>query len=170
MDITIRKALPEDASDYTACHISCWQSAYKGIVTDEYLESMLVKKEQIIEHYKKALTDPGDCEYYCVIYESKMIGWIIINKSLGKDNAYIGEIWAVYLTQKFWGKGHGRVMLDFAVNELKFAKCARIFLWVFEANERARQFYEKHNFSFSGEKRKVTRYGSPLVQLKYVLT
>ena len=42
--IKIRKAVPEDANDYAACVISCWQSAYRGIVPDDYLNNMSAKK------------------------------------------------------------------------------------------------------------------------------
>ena len=49
MEFTIRKALPEDAHDYAVCHISCWQSAYKGIVSDEFLSNMLLEKEKRVE-------------------------------------------------------------------------------------------------------------------------
>ena len=68
MKVMIRKALPEDAYNYAMCHISCWQSAQKGIGSDEFLYDMMVKKEQRIERYRKVLTEPGDCEYYCVLY------------------------------------------------------------------------------------------------------
>jgi len=50
MGLTIRKALPEDAYKYTICHISIWQSAYKGIVPEEYLKNMY-----IIAPYKQNL-------------------------------------------------------------------------------------------------------------------
>jgi len=168
MGITIRKAMSEDAYDYAVCHISCWQSAYKGIVPDEFLENMLAKKDQQVEKYKKTLTDPGDCEYYCVMYTERMIGWLIINQSRDENKSGIGEIWAIYLIEEFWGRGYGKAMLDFAVQELRSAKCKEIFLWVFEENNRARRFYEKHNFCFDGIKREVNWYGKPLVQLKYI--
>ncbi len=167
MGITIRKALPEDAYDYTVCLISCWQSAYKGIVPDEFLENMLKEKEQRVERYRKNLTDPGECEYYCVMYSERMIGFLIINKSFNKDKSGIGGIWAVYLIEEFRGKGYGEEMLNFAINELKRAEQKEIFLWVFEENNRARRFYEKHSFSFDGTKREV-KYGKPLVELRYV--
>ena len=168
MEITIRKALPEDADIYTVCHISCFQSAYKGIVPDEYLDNMSAEKEQRFERYKKTLTDPGDCEYYCVMHEERMIGWLIINKSHDEDKTGICEIWAIYLMEEFWGKGYGKEMLDFAINELKRVEPKEIFLWVFEENNRARRFYEKYGFGFDGTKREV-KYGKPLVQLRYVL-
>jgi len=46
MGITIRRALPEDSYDFTICHISIWQSAYKGILPDEYLSNMSNEVEQ----------------------------------------------------------------------------------------------------------------------------
>lgn len=168
MGIIIRKALPEDAYNYTICHISCWQSAYKGIVPDEFLKNMSAEKEQRYERYKKALTNPGDCEYYCVTYAERMIGFIIINKSRDADKTGIGEIWAIYLIEEFCGKGYGKELLDFAISELKRVEQKEIFLWVFERNNRARRFYEKYNLSFDGTKREVN-YGKPLVQLRYVL-
>ena len=60
------------------------------------------------------------------------------------------------------------VMLDFEINELKRFGCKEIFLWVFEENYKARRFYEKHGFRFSGTTREKT-YGISLVQCEYVL-
>ena len=171
MEINIRKALPEDAHDYTDCHISIWQSAYKGIVPDNYLDNMPAEKEQHTKRYKDTLTNPGSCEYFCVMKSERMIGFIITNKSVGENKTNIGEIWAVYLREEFWGTGYGKEMLDFAVYNLICANSDEIFLWVFEDNIRARRFYEKNNFRFDGTQREVDWYGGvPLVQLKYVLT
>jgi ribosomal protein S18 acetylase RimI-like enzyme len=119
MGIIIRKAFPQDAYNYTVCHISCWQSAYKGIVPDEFLKNMLAEKERRFEKYKKAFTTVGDSEYYCVTYAERMIGFIIIDKSLEEDKSGVGEIWAIYLIEEFCSKGYGKEMLDFAIKELK---------------------------------------------------
>jgi len=163
MGIIIRRALPEDAYDYTVCHISIWQSAYKGIVPDEYLNNMSAELEQRVEKYKNTLSNPGDCEYYCVMLSNKMIGFITINPCTR-------EIWAIYLSKEFWGSGYGKEMLDFSINRLNRERPSEISLWVFEDNGRARRFYEKNNFTFDGTKRSVDWYGGvPLVQLKYVL-
>ena len=162
MKIIIRKALPDDAYDYTECFISCFQSAYKRIVPDEYLNNMLIEKEQLFEKHKRALADPGDCEYYCVMYSEKITGFLVINKK------HTEKIWAIYLLEDFRSKGLGKEVLNFAVNELKSVENEEIALWVFEENIRARKFYEKNNFSFDGKKREMN-YGKPLVQLRYVL-
>ena len=166
MEINIRKALINDAYDIAICHILSWQSAYKGIVPDEYLKNMLLDKEKLVERYRNNIENQKDCEYYCVNYLKKVIGWITINKN---DETNIGEIWAIYLQEDYWGKGYGKIMLNFAINCLKKLGSSDIFLWVFEENYRARYFYEKNNFEFNGVEREVDRYGKPLIQLKYVL-
>ena len=168
VELAIRKALPEDAHSYTDCLISCWQSAYKGIVPDKYLEDMIKEKEQRVERFKKVFIDPGDCEYYCVMNAENMIGFLTINKSRNTDSSYTGEIWAIYLIEEFCGKGFGKKLLDFEIQELKRVEPKEIFLWVFEDNKRARRFYEKNNFRFDGTSREV-KYGKILIQLRYVL-
>ena len=162
MKITIRKALPEDDYDYADCVISCWQTAYKGIVSDDFLNSMLIEREQLAERFRKNLTNT-DLETYCVIFENKMIGFLVIHKN-------DGEIWAIYLIEEFRSKGYGKEMLDFAISELKRIGHKKISLWVFEENNRARQFYEKNGFNFDGTKRENDKYGKMLVQLRYMLT
>jgi len=169
MEINIRKAIPEDAYIFADCHISCWQSAYKNIVPQEYLENMSIEKEKRVENYKSSLANQGNCSYYCVMNSEKMIGFIIINIKHNDDNSNTGEIWAIYLIEEFCGKNYGEKLLNFAINELNRKEQKNIFLWVFEENHRARHFYEKYNFSYNGIKREVDWYGKPLVQLQYVL-
>ena len=161
MKITIRKALPEDAYEYTSCFISCLQTAYKGIASDAFLKNLSAEKEQRIEKFLKNLTNP-DIETYCAIFENKMIGFLAIHK---KD----GEIWAVYLLEEFRSRGYGKELLEFAIGEFKCIGHKRITLWVFEKNNRARRFYEKNGFFFDNIKKETTNYGTLLVQLQYTL-
>lgn len=128
---------------------------------------MSVEREQRFERYKNALSSPGDCDYYCVMYDKKMIGFLII-KSRDEGKTGAGEIWAIYLIEEYCGKGYGKELLDFEIGELKGMGYNEISLWVFEDNKRARRFYEKNGFRFDGTKRVMT-YGKPLVQLKYIL-
>jgi ribosomal protein S18 acetylase RimI-like enzyme len=169
MEINIRKAIPEDAYNFTVCVISSWQSAYKNIVPKEYLEKMLVEKEKRVEKYKNDIKNSGDRGYYCVMYAERMVGIIVINIEHNEDKSSIGEIWAIYLIEEFCGKNYGKILLDFAISELKRMEQKEIVLWVFEENYRARHFYAKNNFSYNGIKREVDWYGKPLVQLQYVL-
>ena len=60
MSFTIRKVFPEDAYEYTAVHYACWQNAYTGIVSQEYLSDMAAAQDQRAEKIKQTLLDPGD--------------------------------------------------------------------------------------------------------------
>jgi len=148
MDIHICKALPKDAFEYAANHIACWQVAYKGILSDEYLDNMNV--EQMTEVNQKILSEPGAFTCYYVEYNEKMIGRLVISESRDEDKPDAGEIAAMYLLDTFWNKGYGRMMMDFSLAELKHMGHDEVFLWTLEANTRARRFYEKCGFTFDG--------------------
>ena len=57
------------------------------------------------------------------------------------------EIEAIHSLPESWGTGLGAAMLDFALRGRSAG------LWAFEENRRARRFYEKHGFAFTGETR-----------------
>ena len=130
---------------------------------------MKKKNELKVERYKKVLANPGNCEYYCVLSGAAMVGFLIIEKSQNRDGFFVGEIWAIYLLEEFRGKGNGKMLLEFAVNELKRNDPKEIFLWVFEGNGGARRFYENHNFAFDGTKKEKSTWGGPLTLVRYVL-
>ena len=101
MSIIIRKVLPDEANDYTLCHIYCWQAAYNGIVPDDFLNNMFVEIDDRTERIKKTLEEPSDDEFYCVIHDDKMKGRLIFGKSRDEDKPVAGEIGAIYLIKDY---------------------------------------------------------------------
>ena len=166
MEFAIRKALPEDAYDRSACHVSSWRSAYKGIVPDEYLNDLSVEKGA--EKFRQTNLNNPDFLYYCATYDNKIIGNLVIGKSREEDKPDAGEICGIYLIEEFWGKGYGKTMMDYAIDKLKCMGYNEIILWVLEENDRARRFYEKCNFVFDGTKREI-EIGKVLIKIRYVL-
>jgi len=167
MEIVIRKALPEEAYEYTSCHISCWQSAYRGIVPDEFLDNMPAEIARRTERFRQLLSEP-DFDSYCVMYGDRMIGLLTFGKNRDEDKPYSGEIGGMYLVGEFWDKGYGGKMMDFAKNELKRMGYDEVSLWVLEENARARRFYERHGFVFDGAKKEI-HIGKPLIEIRYSL-
>jgi len=167
--LTVRKATPEDARGYAACHNACWQEVYTGMVPTAFLEKMAAAQETYTAHYAERLSHPGDCDYYLVLSGTQVSGFVIINRGEVAESPGAREIWAIYLREAFWGQGHGRLLLDFAVAQLRPLATQTIFLWVFEENHRARRFYEKNGFLFDGTVREAD-YGGPVRQLRYTYT
>lgn len=168
MEITIHRVLPEHASEYIACHISCWQSAYKGIIPDDYLENMSTEVETRTERLKKNLNEMPECQYYYAAVENKMIGRLIMGKSRDADKPDAGEIYAIYLLEEYWSKGYGRQMMDYAIDTLRQMGYSEIILWILKENERAKRFYEKFNFVFDGSSKEI-EIGKALLEIRYVL-
>ncbi|MCL1873661.1 MAG: GNAT family N-acetyltransferase [Clostridiales bacterium] len=162
MSITIRKVLPEEAYEYTVCHIACWQSAYKGIMPDEYLDHMPAEQGDRTESCRQTLCSPGEYDFFCAVHGGRMVGRLIICKSRDEDKPKAGEIAAIYLLEEFWGEGYGRQMMDYAIKMLNSRGYQEIIIWVLEENKRARRFYEKYGFRFDGAKKEI-KIDKPLV-------
>ena len=161
----IVKALPKDAREYAANHIACWRAAYRGILSDEYLDQMSV--EEMTESSKQILSESNIYMCYYVEHNGKMIGRLVICDSRDEDKPNAGEIAAMYLLEAFWNKGYGRKMMEFSLAELKHKGHDEVFLWVLEANSRGRQFYEKCGFVPDGTKKEI-HIDKPLIVMRYV--
>ncbi|MEU4604231.1 GNAT family N-acetyltransferase [Kribbella sp. NPDC023972] len=61
-----------------------------------------------------------------------------------------GELYALYVHPDHWGVGAGRALTDAAVADLRSARCTAVWLWVLEANTRARRFYTRYGFTETG--------------------
>jgi len=164
MGITIHKAMHDDINNIVDGVLFCQKSDHTGQTLEEYLEYVFVDNEK----NRKTLASLGDGECYCVMYEKKMIGFIIINKP---GNEYF---WAIFLIEWYWRKGYDTELLDFALNELKRSGREDISMWVLGSHCGVRALYERHGFSFDGTTREVgkiaDRFGEfSLVLIRYVL-
>jgi GNAT superfamily N-acetyltransferase len=169
-EFSICKLSHEDVYEYVACHISCWQAAFKGIIPDCYLENLPKEIEERTQKIKNGLNE-AKFQYYYAAFGAQMIGRLIFGKCDDEDKPNAGEIGALYLLPEFWGKGFGRKMMDFAVDELKNAGHNEIILWVLEENSRGRQFYEGYGFSPDGAKKEIKdiKGERPIIQVRYSL-
>jgi RimJ/RimL family protein N-acetyltransferase len=77
-------------------------------------------------------------------------GVVSYNKSRDTDLSDYAEVIAIYAMETHWGSGVGKRMMDYALAELKRLGFKRVMLWTFEANARARRFYEKCGFVVDG--------------------
>lgn len=131
-----------------------WQASHKGIVSDESLALRTPERQVqvLLQEMKK-----GNDIY---IYYKDDLAVGILNLSI-----YNNEIVSLYLIPEFWGKGYAQQLLEFGIQQLKQDK--QIFLIVMNLNLRARRFYEKNGFIFSGEE-KVLSIEKGISELKYI--
>ena len=166
MSLAIREATLEDAQGYAVCLISSWRSAYKGIVPDEYLDSLSV--DQRTELMKQNINAPNGLRYCCATCGDIIIGVLLVGQCRDEDKPNAGEIYAIYLLAAYWGKGFGKELMRYAIETLKRISYCEAIVWVLEENVRARQFYEKHGFALDGAKQEIVLV-KPLTAVRYVM-
>jgi GNAT superfamily N-acetyltransferase len=76
------------------------------------------------------------------------------------------ELYAIYVVPERWSTGAGRALLHGVLGLAASAGCTDISLWVLEANERARRFYERAGFRLTGESAVLGRLGG-VTEIRY---
>ena len=162
MDIIIRPLTEnDDPLEISNIYEQSWKHAYKGIVPQEFLDS--------IPHGKwvKSL-GAKDRTHFAAELEEKLIGTASVCPSRWENHRDCGEIVSIYFLPEHMGKGYGRALLERCIGELEKQGFDRIILWVLEENSRARRFYEKNGFVCTGEFIEDNIGGKPLREVLYV--
>lgn len=165
MDKTFRRADPADAPELARIHVSAWQQAYRGIVPDSTLEQFTV--ESRTERFRAFLTE-GAAETYIVEIGKTAVGFLTLGASRDTDldSSEAGEIWGIYIQPDFWRKGFGRQLCEQGQKLLASRGFTVAVLWVLEANEPAKRFYEAMGFVADGAAKQLP-FGIPLTALRY---
>ena len=98
-------------------HVEAWRAAYRGIVLDEFLDSLSVDKRESI--WRQNLL-AGDAAAWVAQESEAIVGWISAAASRDPDaHAHTAEIWAVYVAPECWGRGIGRSLCETAERYLR---------------------------------------------------
>ena len=72
---------------------------------------------------------------------------LVLEEPVGLVSVWGSLIENLYVLPARQRQGHGSVLLDFAISRCTDAPT----LWILSNNHRARSFYEKHGFQFTGQ-------------------
>lgn len=142
-EISVRYATPELYPDLGRIMAQSFRSAFSGFISAQTLESCAVA-----ESCAGLLASlPRQMQTLAGWVDGTLMGVLVFSEHCGGCT----ELEAVHTLPESWGTGLGAAMLEFALEETNARAGAG--LWAFEKNARARRFYEKHGFSFTGETR-----------------
>jgi len=138
----IREAEPRDARGIAEVHVRSWQAAYRGQLTDDYLDGLSV--EERLEQHRRSLEQPrAEWRTWVADDDGRVGGFAVTGPSEDADaEPSTAELYAIYLEPDRVGTGLGRGLLDHAIADLRERGFTVVTLWVLETNERARRFYE----------------------------
>ena len=151
--ITIRNAVCGDERVLAYIQTESWKAAFAGILPPDELErcTNLQKAEDM---YCGILRREG-CHMAIEFIDDRphcIAAWGKNRCDLGDT---VGELICIHSLQDNWAKGYGSAMMDYVLAVLQQQGYDSVILWVFEANTRARKFYEKHGFSLTEEKKMI---------------
>lgn len=126
-------------------HCTSWQEAYRGIVCDEYLDSMTVEATTA-----RARQFPDNT--LIAKDKDKVVGFAVYGPSRDEDLTDAGEVVAIYVLSEYYGRKIGYRLMNEAFSRLN--EYNTILVWVLEKNERAISFYHKYGFELDGCKKK----------------
>jgi GNAT superfamily N-acetyltransferase len=140
----IRRAGPQDARRIAEIHVASWRAAYKGLVQDEVLDGLSVERRE--DGWKKRLSEASSRgSVLAAVEEGRVVGFASAGPPQEEDdagNGSTGELYAIYLEPRAWGRGIGRALLAETASRLRADGFADAILWVVEGNDRTRRFYE----------------------------
>lgn len=151
--MSVREARPEDAPAIAQAHVLSWQAAYRGLMPDEYLDSLSIESRS--EGWTRLLTSATSQQTVFVADEDgDVVGFSSVGPPQDAADAApdgsVGELFTIYLRPEAWGRGLGRELLERAERELRDRGYGQAILWVVEGNDRTRRFYEAAGWSLDG--------------------
>ena len=153
LDITV--LTDQDIDELSALHVRVWQAAYAGIVPAETLDNLDPAVFAANRRTRPAL--PG-----AITFLTRDQGVLVGFASTGphRDIEAAGELYALYVDPARWGTGAGRRLFAEVTEHQRALGHDEMLLWVFEANDRARRFYERMGMRPDGTKDYYTPRGS----------
>ena len=138
-EILVRYTTPELYPELGRIMAVSFRSAFGGFISQETLDRCAVAENcaGLLASLPKEMTTLTGW------VDGKLMGLLVCSEQ--PDGR--AEIEAIHSLPESWGTGLGAAMLAFALRGRSAG------LWAFEENRRARRFYEKHGFAFTGERR-----------------
>ena len=148
--VEIRDARPGDERAVAEVHVRSWQSAYRDLLPEEYLDGL--RPEHRIPGYRFG-EDGAAPRTLLAIEGATVLGFATFGASRDEDAPGAGELFALYVDPERWRAGAGRVLLARTREGLHALGHREALLWVLRGNEPAERFYEADGWRRDGASR-----------------
>ena len=126
-----------------------WRWAYRGLLPDGFLGRLSVEDRERM--WREGFAEPGERVAWVAERDGRVVGFCVTGPSEDADaDRRTAEVYAIYLLPEVVGTGVGRRLFEHAVEDLRRRGFRAATLWVLEANERARRFYERAGWRTDG--------------------
>lgn len=155
-ELTIRAMTSADVKEVAYVHWKSWQETYAGLISEDYLlqrtlDYSIMRMRKDYQNTLVAVTD------------GEVAGFLKYGPCRNYDLMNTGEVYAIYVLQKYQGKGIGYQLMNHALTCLRAYPV--IALWVLKGNDKAVAFYQRFGFEFDGAEMEL-ELGSQVTELR----
>lgn len=138
----IREATALDAEAIARVQVRSWQSTYRGIIADAYLDGMdiTVRRDRHLEWF--ARRPSSSFARVAVEGPGKVVGFAMAGQARNQAPQAVGEIYVLYLLADAQRKGVGTRLMRSMARGLEHHGMESMVIWVLERNP-ATRFYEQ---------------------------
>lgn len=146
----IRAAEQSDSEGIARVHTLSWQSAYRGLLPNEWLDALRWEDRKVRWDAILSTSTRGKV-FVALNTQNTIVGFASIGESRDEDidQARVHELYAIYLAPEHWGKGIGTALFQAVMKEVPDS-AIRMEVWVLDDNGRGRGFYESQGFELDG--------------------
>ncbi|HXN90545.1 MAG TPA: GNAT family N-acetyltransferase [Candidatus Sulfotelmatobacter sp.] len=136
----VRSAGVEDAAAIAAVHVATWRSAYRGLLPDEFLESLAEAGYE--GRWRRSLAE-GAGRVYVAEEDGHVVGFASGGRERAGEDGYAGELYALYVLEDAQRRGNGHALVRAVARGLREMGLEDMIVWVLRDNPTARSFYER---------------------------
>lgn len=148
-DIIIRKATNNDAPSLALLARVTFIETFEHHFTDKQGLQEHLEQAYSVQKLRCSLQNTNTI-FWMAMYKDVPVGYIKLKKSVPAPAGVSGatsQLQKIYVLKDFLSKGIGQQLLTVLFQELKTTTSRNIWLHVWEQNERAMRFYQKHGFT-----------------------
>ena len=137
---SVRPAEVGDAAAIARVHVESWQTTYRGLLPDDFLESL--NQARYEERWRRSLGDEAT-RVYVAEDAREVVAFASGGRERAGEDGYGGELYAIYVLREAQGRGHGKSLVRAVSAGLREMDLHDMIVWVLRDNAPARGFYER---------------------------
>jgi GNAT superfamily N-acetyltransferase len=138
--LVLRQAVNSDAASIANLHAESWRSAYRGILSNDYLDDDIFTERQA--YWQKCLDAPHPERRHVLLAEQDKNVIAFVSVFLDKEPEHGALLHNLHVLPNLKGQGLGRLLMREAAQWTLLQNVNQMHLWTFEANHEARKFYD----------------------------